>query len=220
MRKGYPPLKSLPPVVSLVFVASATASSADWSVQASTGTAHSFETRLSIRQEGFEALSLTASYETRPFEGAPYFAWRVARRTASGAWELQLLHHKLYLSNRPPEVARFDITHGYNVVTVGRSWGRGGWTLRAGAGVVFAHPESTVRGRRFGPKEGILGLDQYLTGPSAVVGVGREWRFGEHVFVSPEVVVSAARARVPLNGGEATAPNVAAHLLVGLGWRF
>jgi hypothetical protein len=85
---------------------------------------------------------------------------------------------------------------------------------------VVAHPESTIRGLRFGPRQGIFGLDQYLTGPALVLGVSREWRLGDSLFASPEVQFSAARARVPVREGDAAAPNLAFHFLIGLGWEF
>lgn len=204
----------------LVALLGAGSAAAEWAVQASAGFAKSLKTPLSIEQDGFPELRLDAQYDNRPFDGSPYFLLRVSRRSGSGAWELQHLHHKIYLHNRPPEVERFDVTHGYNLFTLGRSWTRGGFGLRAGAGVVVAHPESTIRSLRFGPKQGILGLDQYLTGPALVLGASRQWRFGGGGFVSPELQFSAARARVPVREGRASVPNVAFHFLIGLGWEF
>lgn len=198
----------------------AASAAAEWAVQAASGFARSLETPLSIRQDGLAELRIDAQYGNRPFEGSPYFMLRVSRRRGAAAWELQHLHHKIYLSNRPAEVERFDVTHGYNLFTLGRRWSRGGFGVRAGAGVVVAHPESTIRGLRFGSKQGIFGLDQYLTGPALVLGVSREWRQGGGLLVSPELQFSAARARVPIRQGEASAPNVAFHFLIGLGWEF
>ena len=196
------------------------ARAADWKLTAATGAAHSFRTPLSIEQEGFPELRVSARYDNRPFETPIHWVLRLSLGRSGAAWELQHLHHKLYLRNRPPEVERFEVTHGFNVLTLGRAWTRGGFGLRAGAGVVIAHPESTVRGRRFGPRQGIFGLDQYLTGPALVLGASREWRLGRRAFVSPELQLSAARARVPIREGQASAPNVAIHFLIGLGWRF
>lgn len=193
---------------------------AEWRLEAATGAARSLTTPLSIEQDGFAELHLDAEYDNRPFDGAPYFMLRISRRSGAAAWELQHLHHKIYLRNLPPEVERFDVTHGYNLFTLGRSWTRGFFTLHAGAGMVIAHPESTIRGRRFGPKEGIFGLDQYPTGPALVLGASHEWRLAGGLFVSPELQFTAARARVPIRDGEASAPNVAFHFLIGLGWEF
>ncbi len=203
----------------LGFWFASSSSAADWSVTAGIGAARSFSTPLSIDQDGFPELRLSARYDNRPFETPPHWFVRIGRGSGAAAWEFQYLHHKLYLRNRPPEVARFDITHGYNIYTLGPAWRRGGSWLRAGAGVVVAHPESTVRGRRFEPKQGILGLDQYLAGPALVLGASREWRLGGRVFLSPELQLSAGHARVPIRYGRASAPNIAAHFLISFGWR-
>jgi hypothetical protein len=211
-----------PVTVAAALLAWPGAGRAEWSFQAATGFGRSLETPLSIEQAGFPALRIDeARYENRPFEGSPYFMLRVAHRRGADAWELQHLHHKIYLDNRPAEVARFDVTHGYNLFTVNRRWTRGGFGLRAGGGAVIAHPESTIRGLRFGPRRGIFGLDQYLTGPALLLGLSREWRPARgSLLVAPELQFSAARARVPIRDGEASAPNVAFHFLVGLGWEF
>src|SRR5262245_12996647 len=77
---------------------------AEWRLQAATGAAHSLTTPLSIEQHGFPELRIDAEYDNRPFDSAPYFMLRVSRRSGTAAWELQHLHHKIYLSNLPPEV--------------------------------------------------------------------------------------------------------------------
>jgi hypothetical protein len=191
-----------------------------WTLAGGVGGAKSLPTPLSIEQEGFPPIELSARYDNRPFDSPPHWMLRLSARVEGGIWELQYLHHKLYLSNRPAEVERFDVTHGYNILTLGRAWPRGAFQLRIGVGVVIAHPESTVRGRRFGPEEGIFGLDQYLTGPAVALGASREFRLGRRVFVAAELQVTAAHARVPIQGGSASAPNVALHFLLGPGFRF
>jgi hypothetical protein len=191
-----------------------------------TGTAFSLPMTLTVRQSGFPVLEHHAHYATRPLDDAPYYAWRLGLWRHDRAWELQLTHHKLYLTNPPPEIEKFQVTHGYDMVTAGRAWRLPGVTVRAGAGVVIAHPESTVRGRN-GPESGgfspafigLLSGDAYfLTGPCARVSVGRT--FGGRVFLAPDLELTAARARVPIADGEATVPNVALHLRLAVGARF
>lgn len=204
--------------IGAILVLSPAAAHAGWRFTAATGFARSLPTRLTIDQAGFETLRLTARYGNRPFEMPLHWLLRVSRGGES-AWELQHLHHKLYLRNRPPEVERFDISHGYNIVSLGWSRTRGAWAGRVGAGVVVAHPESTIRGRRFGPKKGILGLDQYLTGPAVTAGIAYRPRHRSRLGVTAEAQLTAARARVPIEGGHALAPNVALHVLLGIEWR-
>jgi hypothetical protein len=202
-------------------LASARRAAADWALELLTGSAHNFETPLRIRQSGFPELELDGRYDTRPFEGSPYLAARVGYWRGSHAAEVQLLHHKLYLSYATPEVPRFEVTHGYNLLTFGYARLVRGWVLRAGAGIVVAHPESTVRRRTivgFGPPRG---LGQGVAGPTAELTVGRRWTPGRRRWLlSGEVKLTRSWAVVPVADGEADTPNLALHGLLGVGLRF
>jgi hypothetical protein len=112
---------------------------------------------LVIRQSGHPDLKLTARFDTRPFAEVPYYDLKVGMARSPWAFELDLVHHKLYLANRPSEVDTFEITNGYNPIlmnAVREKWGLG---LRAGLGIVLTHPQTTVRGLRFPETGGVLG---------------------------------------------------------------
>lgn len=194
-------------------------------IEAATGTALSVPLSLTFEQDGFAPLRASAQYTTRSFDGAPYYAWRVGLWRRGRAWELQLVHHKLYLENPPADVQRFQVTHGYDLITVGKGWHRGSVFVRAGAGIVLAHPESTVRGRTWPETGGVslgfiglLGGGYFLTGPAARASISRH--FGHRVFVAPEVELTVARARVPIADGDASVPNLAFHPRLALGFVF
>lgn len=60
---------------------------------------------------------------------------------------------------------------------------------------------------------------------SVTVAAQDGWSFtlftlSNRLFLSVEAQLIAARARFPVAGGHATAPNVALHVLAGLGYRF
>lgn len=88
---------------------------ADWPAEVLLGTAYNFDSRLRLDQQGFAPIDFDASYRTRPFHKALYYAVRTSRRSADSAWELSLIHHKPYLRNPPPGVADFSISHGHNL---------------------------------------------------------------------------------------------------------
>ncbi|HYO12350.1 MAG TPA: hypothetical protein VE685_04035 [Thermoanaerobaculia bacterium] len=192
-----------------------------WTFQASVGLVANLETSLTIRQDGFEEIEIDdADYETRPFEGPLYYALRAGRWRGRTGWELELIHHKLFLQNHPPEVQRFDVSHGYNFVTVNRGWDLRRFLVRSGAGVVIAHPENEVRDLVLAGEETNLPGGYHLAGPAVQVGVEKRFVLGESWFFGLEGKVSAAWAEVPVTGGEAEVPNVAAHVLLGAGWRW
>ncbi|HEX7184716.1 MAG TPA: hypothetical protein VF756_23020 [Thermoanaerobaculia bacterium] len=191
-----------------------------WTFQAAVGAVTNLETSLEIRQDGFPDIELDAEYETRPFEGPLYYSLRTGRWRGRGGWEVELIHQKLFLQDAPPEVQRFAISHGYNLVTLNRAWDLRGLILRIGAGPVIAHPESEVRGRVLDPQDTNLSGGYHLAGPVLQAGAERRFDLGDKWFLGLEGKASASRAEVPVAGGEAEVPNVAFHALIGLGFRF
>ena len=207
-------------VVVLAFLVSLPLAAEDgWVLQGSFGAVESLETRLTIRQSGFPDIKTDADYETRPAESPPYYMLRAGRWQGGAGWELEMIHHKLFLQNPPPEVQRFHISHGYNIVALNRAWEVRRLILRAGAGVVVAHPESTVRGRNEDPSDANLSGGYHLTGPALQIAAEKRFALGEHCFLGLEAKVTTARATVPVAGGDADVPNTAFHGLVGLGYR-
>jgi hypothetical protein len=187
-------------------------------VSVGTGLQYNVPMRLVIRQSGSPDIELTARYDTKPFAEVPYYDIKLGMSRRPWAFELELVHHKLYLVNRPPEVDTFEITHGYNPLLLNcvRDWT--GFKLRAGAGVVITHPQTTVRGLRFPETGGVLGW--FVSGPAAQVGFGREFGFGPRFFAGVEAKAVGAWARVPIVDGSADVPTVSLHGLVSAGWRF
>ncbi len=217
-RGGVRWLLAVLPAVAAAQEPAAGAPRAAWTVHLLGGTAWNAPTRLVIRQAGSADVAMTARYATRAFEPPFYYAVRVGRWGAGGGWDLELLHHKLYLQDLPPEVARFEVTHGYNLLTVQRGWRVQALRVRAGAGVVIAHPTSDVRGR-FLQGGGNLAGGYHLAGPALQGGAGGAWPLGGPFAVLAEARLTAAWAEVPVAGGSATVPNLALHALLGVGWR-
>jgi hypothetical protein len=187
-------------------------------VSAGAGLQYNVPLPLVIRQSGHPDLRLTARFDTRPFFEVPYYDVKVGMTREPWAFELELVHHKLYLVNRPPEVDTFEITHGYNPILLNVVRDDWGVAFRAGAGFVFTHPQTTVRGLRFPETGGILGW--YVSGPAAQVGFSKSWEFGRHFVAGVEGKAVGAWARVPIVGGSADVPNLSLHGLVTVGWRF
>ena len=201
----------------MIAVASPAAAEDGWSLEAALGGAYNLPTPLTVRQEGFERLRFRARYETRAFELPLYYAVRITRGNMARAWAVELIHHKLHLIDEPPEIQSFAVSHGYNLVTVSRVWRDGRLHYGAGAGVVLADPENTVRGRALPEKRGIFRAGYYVAGPTAAAFIGRRLLAGRGWFVFAEARGSASYARLPVRDGNADVPNLALHGLLGLG---
>jgi len=214
-------LRAKAAAMALAAVAALPAACAGWegfAFQLSAGVPFSFPAPLTIAQAGEPKVRLTARYRAKPFESPFYYAVRVGRWRGDRAWEVELVHDKLYLENPPPEVQGFSISHGFNLLTVNRAWERGGAICRLGGGVVVAHPESTVRGRRFPERGGPFGGGYFIPGPTAQAAAEKRFALGRGLAGALEGKVTASWARVPVEGGHATVPDVAVHGLVGVGF--
>ena len=187
-------------------------------VSIGTGLQYNVPMPIVIRQTGQPDLRLTARFSTRPFFEVPYYDVKVGVTRKRWAGELELVHHKLYLDNRPSEVDTFEITHGYNPILLNVAREQSGIAFRAGAGILLAHPQSTVRGLRFPETGGILGW--YVCGPAAQFSVSKWFDINRQLFAGFEGKFVGAWARVPIEQGSADVPNLSLHGLVTVGWRF
>lgn len=188
-----------------------------WGAQLFVGVPFNARTPVTIRQSGEPELRVRARWATRPLERPFYFGIGVFRREGGHEWTAELVHHKLYLENPPPEVQDFSISHGYNLLLLGHGVEvvPGVWA-RAAAGVVVAHPESTVRGRTLAQNGGPLGGGYHLAGPALSFGLEGRVPLGERLRVALGGRVTGGYAVVPIEGGTARVPNVAFHATAGL----
>lgn len=190
--------------------------SADWSIETSLGAAYNVGTRLTIEQEGAERLSVDARYQTRSFESPLYYMVRVARWTDERAWELSLIHDKLFLRNPPPGVGSLSISHGFNLITVNRAIRRESYTVRLGGGVIVTHPEAEVRGVTYdGPYD--------LAGLVALAGVSKRVYLDHRWFLSGDAAISVGYAHTEAGGSPGltlTVPHAAVHAMLGIGRDF
>ena len=194
-----------------------------WTFELFGGTSFNLHTPSIVSQAGQPELEFVAEWDTRPFHAAPYYAYRIAKMDTLGrsGWAFDFTHHKLYLQNRPPEIQKFEISHGYNLLVLSRLWQRQGWIWSAGGGLVIGHPENTVRGlSHLDDDGGTLGGGYYLCGLVVQGGAGRRVDLGKMVFATALTNVTAANCRVPVRDGWAEAPNIAGHINLGIGMRW
>jgi hypothetical protein len=189
------------------------------SIQLSGGAAYNFRLPLVIRQDSEDNIRLNADYDTKPFETPMYYSVRLGWWQENRSWELELIHHKLTLENKPPEVEHFSITHGFNLLTVNRAWKTPCFIWRLGAGVVITHPESTIRGKTF-EQDGGIADGYYLSGPTAQIAVEKRFYLYKYLFFSIEAKYTLSWVHVPIKDGSADVWNSAVHGLLGLGFDF
>ncbi len=190
-----------------------------WEAAISGGAAANFRTPLRINQNDAPGIKLNARYRTEPFNPPVYYDVRVGTWQNTKGWALKMTHHKIILNNRPPEVQRFSITDGFNLLTVSRLWQKYGLIWSVGGGAVITHPESTVRGQAFPERGGLLGTGYFLSGPTVEAAVAKRYYVAKRWFVLGEGRVTASYVRVPIRNGHAQVTNAAVHGLLGVGFQ-
>ncbi len=190
------------------------------------GTQFNIPTPLTIKQKGEETIKVNwAEYKSDAWTwfDSPYYAWRIGLWEENRAWEIELVHEKIILKNKPKDVQHFEISHGYNLITFNRAWRLDkylGLIWRVGAGIVLTHPETTVRNREKG-YGATFPNGFYISGPTAQIAVGKRINIWRGLFGVLEAKFTASYAtHVPIADGHAEVPNAAVHGLFGLGYEF
>jgi hypothetical protein len=186
-------------------------------LQAFLGSSVNSPSPLWIHQNDQPDLHFTGHWATRPFLDTWYYAWRVGLWSGDRGWLLDFTHHKMYLTNPPPEVQRFRITNGMNLFTVSRGFRKGNVTYALGAGPVVTFPKNEIRGERLeSGRRGFWG-GYLLSGANVMASATRRFPVLDGVFLSLDGRVSFSYVRVPVARGHASVPNLALHLHAGLG---
>ncbi|HEA26109.1 MAG TPA: hypothetical protein ENH92_03215 [Ectothiorhodospiraceae bacterium] len=221
----------LPLLLSLLLLSPLSASAAikdwldwdRWELSGGTGTGFSKKTPLDIYHPNGDIHISDAKYDTKAWSTlAPYTDIRYTRWDDGGktGWEAEILHHKLFLQNKPANVDAFAISHGYNMFTINRVWKKNDYILRAGGGFVLTHPETIIYGTKFDADGGgFFGF--YLKGWTVQLAIEKRypiqsgWFKGMSLFT--EAKLTTSRTTIPISdGGTAVVPNTAVHGIVGL----
>lgn len=189
-----------------------------WSFELQEAVVYNVPLPLTIRQDGYPAIKVSgARYHTEPFTLPVYYDGRISRWQDDHSWEVEFIHHKIYLQNNPGEVQAFNVSHGFNLLFVNRGFDRQILRYRLGAGVVIAHPESEVRGLVFNSARGDNDRGYYLSGPAIHVSVNKPFYLGNRFFINAEARTTLAYASVKVAQGRADVYNIAFHLVLGVG---
>lgn len=203
-----------------VFAQTVTRAQARWSFELHGGEVYNVPMPLTIRQQGYPDLKLTARYASESLILPVYVDSRLIRCQDGKSWELDFLHHKLYLKNNTPEIQQFSISHGFNMIMVNRGFDRKTFQYRAGAGFVLTHPESEIRGKQFGDATNDWDMGYFVSGPVVNLSAGKHFRIANRFYLNAEAKTTLAYVNVKVAGGNADVYNIAFHLILGVGYDF
>ncbi len=196
-----------------------------WSVELHGGFPWNIPLPLMIRQTNEPVLSLTARYRSEPLRSPYYWIARISRTAQNRTWEVELVHHKLYLKNRPSEVQWFAISHGYNLMMInhvveGQLIGNTSVYFRMGLGAVLAHPETRIREKLRSGEGGIFNWGYNFTGPVINLSMSKRVYTGKRFFIHAGLGVHPSVSRIPVADGHAIVWNLPLTLTLGPGMVF
>ena len=204
----------------LVLLATSLHAQSYWSFEAHGGEVLNLPLPLTIRQDGFKEIQLRARFRSESFILPVYWDLRLSRWKNNKAFELEVIHHKLYLDNTTSEVQKFNISHGFNMIMVNRGIQKNKFRYRLGGGFVLAHPESMIRGKSFGDSTDDFDPGYYISGPVFNLAIGRPVDLTQHFYLDVEAKITAAYSRIRIAEGNSDMYNIAFHLVLGPGFKF
>ena len=201
----------------ILFISPITNAQSRWSFELHGGQVFNVPMPLTIRQEGFQDIKLWARFDAEPFVLPVYWDWRFSRWEAGKAWEFEVIHHKLYLSNTTPEIQKYNISHGFNMLMFNRVFQKKFVRVRVGAGVILAHPESKIRGKEFGDTGNDMDMGYFISGPVVTFAVSKPFYLGSRFYINAEVKTTFAYSSIKIANGNSDVYNLAFHLNLGPG---
>lgn len=176
---------------------------------------------LTIKQDGYDDIYIPfAKFRSEEYIMPWYWLWRFSKVKNQKSWEFEAIHHKLFLQNEPEEVGHFNISHGYNLLHINRGFEKEHFNYKVGLGIVLAHPESQVRGKRLDQHQGLLNWGYYVSGPSFSFALNREYNLTKWLYVWGEAKTNFSHGRIPIANGHANMWQLSLHCMVSLGVKF
>lgn len=187
-----------------------------WQLEINGGLPYNIPMPLIIKQSGHPTITTWARYYSEPLRLPVYWDIKLLKQKESVVYELELMHHKLYLQNNPPDVQHFGISHGFNLLFFNRSDIKKQYTFRYGGGVIIAHPESEIRGKKFGDAVDPYDLGYYITGPVVQVAISKYFLSAQRIRINTELKLLAAYSHTPIAEGIAHTFYMGVHLVAGI----
>jgi hypothetical protein len=193
-----------------------------WSFELHGGVTANMPLPLTIIQQNYPIIYFKqARYYSEPLKSPYYWDWRFSKWFGKHSIEFEAIHHKLYLKSSHPDIQRFGISHGFNMLTFNYAHKFNYFIFRNGIGSVLLHPESTIRNKVYpeGPGFDIKGYRLrgfvFHTAIAKQIPIVRK-----RLFINTEVKASFAKANAPIVDGIAKVNAIVLQGIVGLGVRF
>ncbi len=192
----------------------------EWSLEVQPGIAVNVPLTMVIYQKDQPDFRFNAHYKSESFKLPPYYECRISRWHNNSSWELELIHHKMYLTNPTSDIDHFSISHGFNMLTLNRGLNISGNIFRAGLGIVIAHPEFTIRNISFDNSRGWFNAGYLPAGVVLNLGYSRHLDLSDRFFINVEAKTTFGFTRISQDDLMVDNYHWAFHLIFGPGYYF
>lgn len=193
-----------------------------WNVEAHGGFPINIPLPLTIKQSNYADINFTAQFYSEPFTPPVFWVYRISKWKNDKAWELEMIHQKLYLKNTAPEIDYFSITHGYNMLMVNRGFkfnlfNEQKFIARFGAGLVIPHAENKIRGKEL-PQGDSYFSGYTIGGPVINIALAKQFKLSNRFYLNTEIKNNTSYAVVPIVDGRAYVWHSAIEFIGGIGF--
>ena len=197
----------------------------EWSFEAHGGFPLNIPLPLTVQQTGYPAIKFNAQFNSEPFNSPIFWVGRFNKWKNSKAWEFELMHQKLFLKNKPPEIQYFNMSHGYNQLIVSRAFKfkiikKQEFIFKGGAGIVLAHAENSVRNKELNQHQSFFNLGYYFGGPTINIALAKQLPLNNRFYLNAETKFNTSYARIPIVDGNAKVWHAAFEFIFGVGYCF
>jgi hypothetical protein len=184
------------------------------------GVVYNIPTPLLITQEKRDNFVHTAEYDTKSFKDVPYFVLRLNYKMTRNMLEFQYTHHKIELRNTTSNIQHFEITDGFNILSINYRIISKLFDYRIGLGAAIVYTKSTVMGYDYKSKQGIFNSGYFVAGPVLILGANKELKISGNFYMNLELQFTTSWVLVPIAAGYAHVSNLGIHFLLGMGYKF
>ncbi len=215
-------IKIIPLIFFLILIQHSANSQRFWTFELHGGWAGNFPLPLKIQQKGYDDIYIKkAKFYSESLKSPYYWDWRVSKHLDKHSFEFEAIHHKLFLKTSHPDIQRFGISHGFNILTINYSRKYKYFIFRNGIGKVLVHPENTIRNKVYpeGPGFDINGYR--LRGIVYNTSIAKQINIIKNRFyLNTELKATFARVKSPIIDGHAIVNNIAFQAIAGFGVKF
>lgn len=189
-----------------------------WHFSSVSGVPISFDNKLVLYADN-TTYTIDASYKSKAYSDFPYWTLRTEYWLKNHAIGLEVVHHKVYLSNPTDFLESFSVSDGFNLIYLNYANKiNKNNIIRTGFGLNFGNPDVKIDGRDRYLKRHLEGL--HFGGFTSQLSYEKRFYETQKMFLFFETKLTQTFATLPISNNSdeyALVPDTAIHVSIGFG---